>query len=180
MITKDQQKWLRHLSDTDKIVIKPYDPKSSEIFSEVKKKVVGVLGRVRVLHRGASYFKISGQNEIDIYVPTSPKDFDEYVGKMTKSFGKPGSLYPLIRARFRILGYRKHIDVFIINKEDKGWVDSEIFTKYLKGNKKVLDAYRKLKENGDGLSVREYYKKKIVFVDKTVKKAKIENPSGPQ
>lgn len=172
MITKDQQKWLNHLSDTDRIVIKKYDPRSSLIFNEVKKKVVEVLGKVRVLERGASYLGISGQDEIDIYVPVSSGDFDMYVEKMRRVFGDPGSLYPLVRARFRVKGYKKHIDVFIINKEDKGWIDSEIFTKYLKTHKNVLEEYRQLKEDGNGLSVREYYTKKIIFVNRIVKRVK--------
>jgi GrpB-like predicted nucleotidyltransferase (UPF0157 family) len=60
MITKSQQKWLAHLNDSDHIVIKPYDPKSPEIFEKVKKQVLGALGDVRVEHRGASSLKISG------------------------------------------------------------------------------------------------------------------------
>lgn len=172
MITKDQQKWLDHLSGTDKIIIKPYDPKSHEIFKEVKKKVIKALGKINVFERGASYLKISGQDEIDIYVPVPPKDFDIYVEKMTKIFGKPGSNYPLVRARFRIPGYKKHIDVFIINKKDKGWIDSEKLTKYLKTHKEALNEYRKLKEGGGGLSIKEYYTRKIIFINKVLKIAK--------
>ena len=59
-MTKDQQKWLNHLSDTDKIIIKPFDPKSNEIFKEAKNKVIKALGKVKVLERGASYLTISG------------------------------------------------------------------------------------------------------------------------
>lgn len=177
MITKDQQKWLDHLSTEDKIVITPYDPRSPEIFEEVKKKVIKVLGKVRVLERGASYLKISGQDEIDIYIPVTPEKFNKYVEKMTRGFEKPGSLYPLVRARFRIPRYKKHIDVFVINKEDKGWTDSEIFTKYLKTHKQVLEKYKKIKEGGDGLSTKEYYTKKIIFINEISKLAKIENSS---
>lgn len=60
IMTKDQQKWLNHLSDTDKIIIKPFDPKSHEIFKEAKNKVIKALGKVKVLERGASYLTISG------------------------------------------------------------------------------------------------------------------------
>jgi GrpB-like predicted nucleotidyltransferase (UPF0157 family) len=168
-MTKDQQKWLNHLSDTDKIIIKPFDPKSNEIFKEAKNKVIKALGKVKVLERGASYLKISGQDEIDIYVPVDPKDFDMYVEKMTKAFGKPGSNYPSVRARFRISGYQKHIDVFVINKIDKGWIDSEAFTRYLKIHRKALDKYRKLKEDENGLSTKEYYAKKILFINNILK-----------
>ena len=165
MITKAQQKWLEHLSDADKIVVRPYDPKSPDILKRIKKEIISKIGTVNVYHRGASYLKISGQDEIDVYVPVVPKDFDKYVGKMTRAFGKPGSLYPLVRARFRIPGYEKHIDVFIINRKDKGWIDSEVFTKYLKTHRDILEEYKDLKEKGNGLSVREYYTKKIIFVN---------------
>lgn len=75
MITKAQQEWLDHLSDTDLIKIVPYDKNSPEIFNKVKKLAIEALGdNFEVLHRGASYLEISGQDEIDIYVPVSPSD----------------------------------------------------------------------------------------------------------
>jgi len=173
MLTKQQQKWLDHLNDRDQIVIKPYDLKSEEIFEEVKEKIIDYLGDENaVLHRGASYLKISGQDEIDIYIPVKPEIFDSTVDKMKEGFGDPKSLYPLVRARFRVGGYDKHIDVFVINKEDTGWVDSELFTEYLVSHPKALDDYRRLKESGEGLSTREYYKRKIVFINEVLDKAK--------
>jgi GrpB-like predicted nucleotidyltransferase (UPF0157 family) len=172
MITKDQKKWLEHLSSVDKVALKPYDPNTPKLFREIKKNIISKIGKASIYHRGASYLKISGQDEIDIYVPVAPISFSKYVEKMTKAFGKPGSLYPSIRARFRLNGYQKHIDVFVINKKDKGWIDSEIFTKYLKFNKKILDEYRKIKENANGLSITKYYTKKTVFINKILKLAK--------
>lgn len=171
MITKTQQEWLDHLSDTDLIKIVPYDKNSPEIFSKVKRLVDKALGgEFEVLHRGASYLEISGQDEIDIYVPVSPSDFDKIVEKMTKAFSKPRSLYPLIRARFRIEGFNKHVDVFVINKEDKNWIDSEKFTNYLTNNPEALEKYRLLKEDGSGIPVRKYYTRKIEFINETLSK----------
>lgn len=123
-------------------------------------------------HRGASALGISGQDEIDIYVPVSSGDFDMYVEKMRRVFGDPGSLYPLIRARFRVKGYKKHIDVFIINKEDKGWIDSEIFTNWLLSHPNTLEEYRKLKEGNAGLSTKEYYTRKTEFINRVLEIAK--------
>lgn len=172
MITESQQKWLDHLNDKDFITIKPYDSKAPEIFEKVKKQVTGALGKVRVEHRGASYLKISGQDEIDIYVPVLPEDFDKTVNIMSEHFGIPKSLYPLIRARFPIEGYGKHIDVFVINEKDSGWIDSEIFTNWLLMHPKDLEKYKKLKENGEGLSSKEYYTKKIEFINRILKSTK--------
>jgi GrpB-like predicted nucleotidyltransferase (UPF0157 family) len=169
MLTKSQQKWIDHLKDDDRIIIKPYDPKSPEIFEKVKKQVIAGVGKVRVEHRGASYLKISGQDEIDIYIPVSTKEFDKYVTKMTEAFGKPKSLYPLIRARFPFEGCGKHIDVFVINEKDKGWTECETFTNYLLSHPKDLEEYKNLKENNAGLSTREYYTRKIEFINKILK-----------
>lgn len=173
MITKSQQKWLDHLRTDDEIIIKPYDPKSPEIFEKVKKQIVVTLGKVKVEHRGASYLKISGQDEIDVYVPVSPKGFDKTVAKMEKTFDLPKSLYPAVRARFPIAGYGKRVDVFVINEQDDGWVDSEIFTNWLLAHPKTLDEYKELKEKGIGLSTKEYYTKKIEFINKVLRKAKL-------
>ncbi len=173
MITEKQQKWLDHLRTDDEVVIKPYDPKSLEIFEKVKIRALFTLdGMCDVLHRGASYLGISGQDEIDVYVPVLPKEFDQTVFKMIEAFGQPRSLYPLVRARFPIEGYGKHIDVFVINKEDAGWVDSEIFTSYLLKHPKTLEAYRKLKEDGNGLSTRKYYTRKTEFINDVIEKAR--------
>lgn len=175
MITKQQKQWLDHLNDQDKVIVKPYDPESEKIFEEVKEKVITCLGNgFEVLHRGASHLKISGQDEIDIYVPVEPNIFDETVTKIKDDFGEPGSLYPLVRARFRIDEYTKHIDVFVINKKDVGWTDSEIFTKYLLSHSNILEEYRQLKEAGRGLSTKTYYTQKIEFINNVLVKAKQE------
>jgi GrpB-like predicted nucleotidyltransferase (UPF0157 family) len=173
MVTKKQQKWLDHLKTDDRITIVPYGPKSSVIFEKVKARIMNVLGNgFEILHRGASYLKISGQNEIDVYVPVLPKDFDTTIKAMIKGFGEPKSNYPLVRARFPVPDSKKHIDIFVINKEDDGWVESETFTNFLMSHSNVLDQYRQLKEDCNGLSTKEYYTRKIEFINNVLDKAK--------
>ena len=43
MITPAQQKWIDHLSDVDKIVIFPYDPKAPEKFEQVKSEIQSII-----------------------------------------------------------------------------------------------------------------------------------------
>lgn len=180
MITKPQQKWLGHLNTKDKIIIKPYDPKSSEIFEEVKKRIISEIGKTEVLHRGASYLQISGQNEIDVYIPITPNEFNKMVGKMAKSFGEPRSLYPLAKGRFILNGFGKqtvkstdkHIEVYVMNNKDSGWIDSETFTNWLLTHPRTLEEYKNLKEKCMGLSTKEYYTRKLKFINEVLKKAK--------
>lgn len=171
MITVDQQKWINHLSDKDRIVIKPYDSSCNEKFEKVKNIIQSVLGdKSEIKHCGATSLGISGQDEIDVYIPVVKKDFNKYIPKLTQLFGEPRSHYPLRRARFVIEIDKKHIDVFLINSEDDDWINSVKFENYLRNNQKYLDKYKRLKENGNGLSVRDYYKRKTEFINEILKK----------
>lgn len=69
------------------------------------------------------------------------------------------------RARFVTNVDEKHIEVFLINQESNGWINSVKFEKYLRGNLEYLEKYKNLKEACSGLSVREYYRKKIKFIN---------------
>lgn len=170
MLTIDQQKWIDHLSDEDKIIIKPYDPSCEEKFEKIKNKIQNFLKEnIEIKHCGATSLGISGQNEIDVYVPVAKKNFNNYVSKLIELFGEPRSHYPLERVRFATMMDKKHIDVFLINRESEGWINSVKFENFLRNNPKFLERYRKLKEDGNGLSVRKYYKRKIEFINEVLK-----------
>lgn len=167
MLTKKQREWINHLSDEQTIRIISYDPTCEEKFKKIRSRIQGELGKlIKVEHCGATALKISGQDEIDIYLPVSPENFNNMVGKLTKLLGKPRSHYPLERARFVTKESGKHIDVFVINEEDEGWINSRKFENYLKSSPEELKRYEKLKEEGNGLSVREYYRRKIIYINK--------------
>jgi GrpB-like predicted nucleotidyltransferase (UPF0157 family) len=169
MITKKQQKWLDHLSSIKKILIVPCDPTCEEKFLIIKDKIQGEIGEeYSVEHRGASSMSISGQDEIDIYVPVSPEEFNEIVEKVMRLFGEPKSHYELERARFGTEVGDKHIDIFVINRECEGWKRGIVFEDYLKSHPEALKEYEELKEGLSGQSVREYYTKKVEFINGVV------------
>lgn len=166
MITPEQEKWLSHLDDSDSVKIYPFDPTSAEKFEKVKKQTQRLLGEdVNVKHRGATSLGISGQGELDIYIPIAEEKFDEFVSLVEKLFGKPGSIYPLERARFVTYIDNTKAEVFVINEKCAGWLDGCKFENYLKENPDALDSYQKLKEEGRGLSTQAYYRRKIEFIN---------------
>lgn len=166
MLTEQQRKWIDHLRNDDKIVIKPYDETAPQKFEAVKAKIQNYLSEnVDVRHCGATSLGISGQDEIDVYIPVSPDKFNSLIPSLTNLFGEPRSNYPLERVRFVTIERDKHVDVFLINEESDGWLNSVRFETYLKTHPNALDAYRKLKEEGKGLSTREYYRRKIEFIN---------------
>ena len=102
----------------------PFDPTAQEKFEKIKAIIQSKLGTsVMVEHHGATSLGISGQDEIDIYLPVSPHAFNESVVLLTGLFGEPRSNYALQRARFVTSEAGKHIDVFVINKEHPTWLD---------------------------------------------------------
>lgn len=166
MLTPEQEKWLAHLPDDNEIEIFPYDPAAPKKFEKIKNQIQGVLEKeTEVLHCGATSLGISGQGELDIYVPVAPEKFDETILELTKIFNKPESLYPLERARFVAHVDGTKAEIFVVNKESENWLRSCRFEECLKKNPEALEAYRNLKEAGNGLSTREYYRRKIEFIN---------------
>ncbi len=170
MLKEDQKKWIDHLSDDSKIKIVPFDPSSQEKFEKIKLLIQSKLGdKMQIEHRGATNLKISGQDEIDVYIPVSLKEFNKHMIPLTELFGEPRSHYVLERARFVTRKDGKHIDIFLINKNSSGWLESLKFENYLKNHPETLEEYKKLKESGNGISVKEYYQRKIEFINDILK-----------
>lgn len=166
MLTLAQEKWIAHLSDETKIKIVPFDPSSVEKFEKIKAKIWSVFGnKINVYHCGATNLGISGQDEIDVYIPVPKQSFNSLITPLADLFGPPASHYPLERARFKTFIDEKHIDVFLINETSSGWINGVKFEKYLRSHPKALESYRVLKEKGNGLSTREYYRRKIEFIN---------------
>lgn len=172
MLSKKQQDWLNHLSSDKRIIIFPLDPRVNEIFLKIKDKIQSNLGiKTRVEHKGASSLGISGQDEIDVYVPVPPSEFDSYIPKMSMIFGEPRSLYPLERVRFSEEIDGKKIDLFLINEEHDDWINGCKFENYLITHPKDLERYKKLKEEMNGFSVKDYYTRKNEFINEILEKA---------
>ncbi|MFA6918837.1 MAG: GrpB family protein [Patescibacteria group bacterium] len=171
MLTPSQTEWINHLSDINPVTVVPFDPACETKFQIVKDEIQKVLGKdIEVLHRGASSLGISGQDEIDTYVPVPPAEYEETVDKLKSIFGEPRSHYPLKRTRFVTLVEGKHIDIFVMNQEDDGWKNGVRFHDYLLSHPQALDDYRRLKEGASGQSTREYYRRKIEFINGILEK----------
>ena len=172
MLTKKDKKWLNHLSDQHKVKIVPFNPKVKEIFEKQKKEIQSILGEnILVIHKGASNLGISGKGEIDVYVPVGSDEFSYFLEKLIQEYGKPGSLYASERARFNRKLENTDIEIFLINKDSSDWTRAIVFEEYLKIHPKELKAYEKLKEEANGLSMREYYRRKIEFINEIIAEA---------
>ena len=164
MLTPEQEKWIESLSDKT-ITIIPYDPRAGELFIKIKERIESVLGsKVIVEHVGASSLGISGQDEVDVSIVAKKEDFEVYIKKLEPLFGPPRSRYP-DRARFDVREEGKKIDLKIVDKNHPNYIESKKFEEYLKQHPETLERYRALKEECDGLTTKEYYRKKAGFIN---------------
>jgi GrpB-like predicted nucleotidyltransferase (UPF0157 family) len=164
MLTKSQQEWIDTLSDS-RIVIVPYDDRTERLFSVTKARIHRVLGsQIDVQHCGASSFGISGQDEIDVSILATQDVFDDYISKLEKEFGAVKSRYP-DRARFEVREEGKKIDLKIVDINHEGYKNAVFFETYLREHPEYLEKYRILKESCNGVTVKEYYRQKIEFIN---------------
>jgi len=170
MLTPEQEEWVNSLSDRI-ITVVPYDPRTERLFLSVKKKVQDVLGTdVRVEHCGASSLGISGQDEIDVSIIVSKDRFGEYASKLDGVVGSVASWYP-DRVRFELKEEGKKIDLKIIDDTEPSYMEGKIFEGYLRAHPDYLEKYRILKEESNGLTVKEYYRKKKEFINEVNSRA---------
>ncbi len=169
MLTPEQEKWVESLSDKAVLIV-PYDPKAKKLFIKAKKKIQNILGpEVTVEHVGASSFGISGQDEIDVSIVTNKGRFPDYIKKLEAGLGPIKSVYP-DRVRFEVKEEGKKIDLKLIDVDHPNYLNSKAFEKYLKSHHDELNRYRILKEECNGVTVKEYYRRKIEFINEILLK----------
>ncbi|HZW04999.1 MAG TPA: GrpB family protein [Anaerolineaceae bacterium] len=166
MLTPAQEKWIAQFSDKDQITVLPFDPTAERKFAAVRRKVQAALGpTVPVEHHGATSLGISGQDEIDVYVPVPEEQFDSFLAPLTALFGPPRSYYRRERARFVTFEGSKHVNVFLINATCRAWLDGCRFEAHLRAHPEALERFRQVKAAGQGLSSRAYFRRKLEFIN---------------
>ncbi|SRR6266481_10026821 len=165
MLTPKQEDWLEHLSTEKKVCIIPFDPTAEKKFQKIKSLIQGSLGAdVAVEHRGSTSLGISGQDEIDVYIPVLAEEFSKLQPKLEELFGEPRSAYPS-RIRFHTEIDSKKIDLFLIDKKHEDWLNGIAFEKACRDSPEILEKYRILKEEMNGRNVQEFYRQKNEFIN---------------
>ena len=170
MLTHDQEQWVNSLSDRIVSVV-PYDPRTERLFMVVKKKILDILGPEAIVeHCGASSLGISGQDEIDVSVVASSGEFADYAMKLDGKLGSIASWYP-DRVRFDVREEGKKIDLKVVDGEHPNHLRGKIFERHLRTHPEDLERYRALKEGSNSLTTKEYYRRKIEFINEILEKA---------
>ncbi len=173
MLSKVQQEWLQHLSDIKPVKVVLYNPKSKDIFISQKAQLKTLLGgEFEIVHMGATALGISGKGDVDIYIPVEEAQFDSTMIKLQTVLGYPGSHYHLERVRWNLVVDNIEVEILLMNKKNETWVKMVAFETYLRTHPEALNSYQKLKEEAEGQSTREYYRRKLIFMNEVLEKVK--------
>lgn len=164
MLTENQEKYLLKISEDKKVKIVPYDPKVVSIVNDIKKKIAKDGINLKIAHMGASALGISGQGDIDLYILCTEEEFPVYVPLLEKLFGPRVSGISIYKWQLSINEFE--VEMYLTDPKTPGMKEQiDVFEK-LKNNKELLKEYESIKSEADGLSLREYMKRKYEFLNK--------------
>jgi GrpB-like predicted nucleotidyltransferase (UPF0157 family) len=167
MLDEKQKNYLKTISDDKVVAIKPWDPGTEAIAQELIDRIKSAVPDLEMLHTGAAALKISGQNDLDFSILGKPKDFEKYLPNLIKTLGEPQKKgVENIRWEITVKGYP--VDVHLTDKDSQGIKEHKRIFELLRDNPHLLKEYEVLKEESNGLSMREYQQRKYEFYNKTL------------
>ena len=148
---------------TGPVDVKPFDSKSTGVAGAYIKKLDFVLHPfgLSAVHRGSTYFRISGKGEIELGVYPGEENWQEVISALSNYFkGVVGKLEPNY-ARFNDTFQGFEVEV-VVMKGREALVDRAL-TRYLVSHPKLLRDYEDVKRKFS-YSKREYYTQKDKFL----------------
>jgi hypothetical protein len=147
--------------------IQPWSPRISLTAQNVINDVKSVAPKLEVFFMGAAALGLPGKNDIDLDILCDTKDIAVYTQKLNQVLGQPKEIKENLTAwQFEKDGFE--IDI-ILSDPTTSHVPKqrEVFEK-LKSNAVLLQEYKELKENSDGLPYEEYEERKKAFFNDKV------------
>jgi GrpB-like predicted nucleotidyltransferase (UPF0157 family) len=173
MLTKEEIDFLNKIPADKKVRVYPFNPKVIKVTEDLIQSINNIYPDLEVKHMGASALEISGQNDIDIYAFSYPKDFGKFLPGLIKLFGEPLHQHEtFVEWKFK----REGLDIeFYLTAKDSETMQKQIKVfETLKNNPDLLKEYERLKESMNGESFREYQEKKYEFYHKILEKNETE------
>jgi len=132
-------------------------------------KIQQIIGnKIHVLERGSTRLKVSGKDEIDIFIPVLKNEIPKFCTELEKIYGPARSKYEN-RARFGSKNGSTRIEVFIVDKDSEDFKNINKFEDYLLKDGKALKKFEEFKIKLNGRSTKNYYAEKISYLNKILK-----------
>jgi GrpB-like predicted nucleotidyltransferase (UPF0157 family) len=164
-LDEKQRKYLETISDSALVVIQPWDSKTEPVAKKLMDDMRPAVPDLEVFHTGAAALNISGKNDLDFSILGVPEDFDNYLPALIKVLGEPQKR-GRENVRWEIIRDGFPVDVHLTDKDSLGWKEHKKIFELLRDNSQILEEYQILKEQSNGVSLREYQRRKYEFYNR--------------
>ena len=149
-------------SATKTVHIGSYDPEVTKLGERLVAQIKQNHPELDVRFLGSAALKIAGQRDIDILVGCNPDYFPRYEPALVTLFG------PAQKKRKQFMEWHLEIDqcdveILMVNPNSPMFKDPIKTCATLQQNPLLRAQYELLKRNSNGISVREYKKRRLVF-----------------
>lgn len=145
----------------------PFDPNAQRLAEELIDKIHDITPELEVLFMGAVALGLPGKNDIDLDILCDASEVRVYTQKLTPLLGHPKE------TKSDLTSWESNLDGFEIDcilsdpKTSHVPLQQKRF-EALKSDPALLNEYRQLKEECDGLPLAEYEKRKKAFFETRV------------
>lgn len=153
------------------VKLHPYNPVSGEIAREIINQITNVKTGVKVEFVGSSALKLPGYKDIDLYIPSTKKNHKAIEASLITLFGEPVKQRKMF-SEWHMYKHRYRIELMLIQKTEKAYLEQKVVYDVLRKNPKILEEYKTLKLSSQGISKREYQKRRMAFYNNLVEKNK--------
>lgn len=164
MLTAGQKCFLAKIPQDKVVRVKPFNPLSKKIASEIIREIKKKMPNTKVRFIGSAALSIAGQDDIDLSI-VSNGNFDEDRKNLLKLFGKPVSDHRMyVQWEFE----RKNFSVELsLNREMSPQIREQIDVfELLSSNSDLKDQFEKTKLEMNGRAYGEYQAAKYKFFNR--------------
>lgn len=155
-------------SNKEKVKIYDYDKNSKIIINYYLHKIYSASKELKVLSIGSAGLKIAGEKDIDLIASYNFSSIDKLINDLVPKLGKPIKVRKSF-IQWSIKRGEHNVDFVIYNLRSKTYLNKIIMFEIIKENKKYLTDYMNLKKDSDGVSYREYDRRKMIFFNNIYK-----------
>jgi len=163
MLTEGQQNYLSKLDyerANTPVVVNKFDPRTSVIAEKVISKIKKEIPEADIRFMGASALKISGHNDVDIYIICPPTLEENYLLKLSPIFGEQA------KNKWQWTEDDIEVSVYLSDPTNKKFKEQLDIFDVFKNNFQILKEYEQLKEFLSGKTYKEYQTAKYEFYNR--------------
>lgn len=168
MLTERQEKYLQTISKDKIAEIKPWNPRVKSAAFKLMDKIKSVVPALDVFYSGASALEIAGQNDIDITIKCPVDDFGKYLPDLKLILGEPNKIGKEDIRWEPIYIESYEAEIHMTDPNSPALQEHIRIFELLKDNNALRLEYERLKQKCNGVSYREYQKRKYEFYNKTL------------